>query len=304
METNRFALNENISAHDLADTFYPAWEGVIQDGGAVGFMCSCALRGRMRFAGSLLLLPPSRHLPFTILAFSTFADPSVNGVPMCGNELFETTLMKETWGLGSQTGGGSYVQSGAFAAGSLLCLHQPLPPPSPFPSPAPDCGAIENIASQFHYAANKTYAAAVALNAGTDVDCGDGFPSQLALAISMGLTTEDTLDASLTRTYTLQFLAGRFDPLEAQPYTAIPFEAIGSAANLALAEDSASQGLVLLRNDAELLPLAVGLKLALTGPFANDSSIAGNCAFRFTVGAEVEMRLLGYDFTTPTSFRL
>ena len=200
---------------------------------------------------------------------------------MCGNELFETTLMKETWGLGSQTGGGSYVQSGARprALGSVLALFspQPSPPHTPFHYPS-DCGAIENIASQFHYAANKTYAAAVALNAGTDVDCGDGFPSQLALAIEMGLTTEDTLDASLTRTYTLQFLAGRFDPLEAQPYAAISFEAIGSAANLALAADSASQGLVLLRNDAELLPLAVGSKLALTGPFANDSSIAGNCA--------------------------
>lgn len=215
METNRFALNENISEHDLADTYYPAWQGVIQDGGAVGFMCSY---------------------------------PSVNGVPMCGNALFETTLMKETWGLGLR--GGSYVQS--------------------------DCGAIENIASRFHYAANATYAAAVALNAGTDIDCGSAFPEQLPLAIEMGLTTEATLDASLTRTFTLQFLAGRFDPIATQPYMAIPFEAIGSPEILALAFESAVQGQVLLRNDAGVLPLTASQSFAVVGPFANLSSIAGN----------------------------
>ena len=67
-----------------------------------------------------------------------------------------------------------------------------------------DCGAVENIASAHHYSRNVTYAAAVALNAGTDVDCGNGLPAQLELAIKMGLTTESQLDASLTRTYTLQ----------------------------------------------------------------------------------------------------
>ena len=40
VESNRFGINENISAHDLADTYYPAWQGVIEDGGAVGFMCA------------------------------------------------------------------------------------------------------------------------------------------------------------------------------------------------------------------------------------------------------------------------
>ena len=217
VETNRFALDETISQHDLADTYYPAWQSVIEDGGAVGFMCSY---------------------------------PSVNGVPMCGNSIFETTLMKETWNLGLK--GGSYVQS--------------------------DCGAIENIAKTFHYASNATFAAAVALNAGTDVDCGSAFPQQLALAIEMGLTTESTLDASLTRTYTLHFLAGRFDSPSKQPFMSIPFEAIGSQANLQLAKESAAQGLVLLRNDNMLLPLspATAGVLAVIGPFGNDSSIAGN----------------------------
>ena len=218
VETDRFNISEVISAHDLADTFYPAWEGVIQDGGAAGFMC---------------------------------AYPRVNGVPMCANPIFETTIMKETFGLGTQTSSGSYVQS--------------------------DCGAIENAYKPNGYAKNLTYAAAFALNAGTDVDCGTSFPEQLNLAISLGLTTEATLDASLMRTYTLQFIAGRFDPLTKQPYAQIPFEAIGSAEHLALAAESASQGLVLLRNDRGLLPLTAGLHtLAVIGPFGNDPGVAGN----------------------------
>jgi len=32
VEQNRFARNENITQHDLSDTFYPAWEAVVEEG--------------------------------------------------------------------------------------------------------------------------------------------------------------------------------------------------------------------------------------------------------------------------------
>ena len=89
------------------------------------------------------------------------AYPAVNGVPCCADAYFMTQLMKDTWGMGSSHGGGSYVQG--------------------------DCGAIENIASAHHYAVNTTFAAALALDAGADVDCGNGFPGQLGLALELGL---------------------------------------------------------------------------------------------------------------------
>ena len=174
------------------------------------------------------------------------AYPAVNGVPCCADAYFMTQLMKDTWGMGSSHGGGSYVQG--------------------------DCGAIENIASAHHYAVNTTFAAALALDAGADVDCGNGFPGQLGLALELGLTTEQELDASLTRTYTLQMLAGRFDPPAAQPYMSIPFEAIKSPAHTALSFESGLQGMVLLRNEGGLLPLSASAKLAFIGP------AAGECA--------------------------
>ena len=52
--------------------------------------------------------------------------------------------------------------------------------------------------------------------------------------------------------------AGLFDPVRLQPYTRIPFEAINSEEAQARNLDAARQGLVLLRNEGGLLPLAPG----------------------------------------------
>ena len=52
------------------------------------------------------------------------------------------------------------------------------------------------------------------------------------------------LDASITRTLTLQFLAGRFDPLENQTYTQLTFNEVDSADSRALTADAAQQGMV------------------------------------------------------------
>lgn len=217
IENNRFGRNVNITPHDLSDTYYPAWEGAIEQGKASGVMC---------------------------------AYPSVNGVPCCGDEKFLNGLLRGTFGMGGPWGGGSYVQG--------------------------DCGAIENIYSRHHYVGSMPAAAATALNAGADVDCGSGFPNNLMPALLLNLTTEAVLDESLTRTYTLQMLAGRFDPLAAQPYASIPFEAIGAPEQLATGFESAVQGMVLLRNDKGLLPLRGGARLAVVGPLGNSTSLAGN----------------------------
>ena len=77
------------------------------------------------------------------------------------------------------------------------------------------------------------------------------------------------LDASMTRILTLQFLAGRFDPLANQTYTQLTFDEVDTPASRALTADGAQQGMVLLRNDENLLPLSPGLRLACIGPHCN-----------------------------------
>ena len=52
------------------------------------------------------------------------------------------------------------------------------------------------------------------------------------------------LDASLTRILTLQFLAGRFDPLENQTYTNLTFDEVDTAVSQALTAEGAQQGMV------------------------------------------------------------
>jgi beta-D-xylosidase 4 len=150
------------------------------------------------------------------------AYPALNGVPMCANAPLETVVLREQYGMGQAGGNGSYIQA--------------------------DCGAIEFIYDQHHYVDSYEEAVAVALNAGTDIDCGTTYPTYLGAAIAAGLTNESVLDASLKRTMYLHFMVGRFDPLELQPYTQIPFSELGSPAHAELSAEAAQQGMVLLRS--------------------------------------------------------
>ena len=63
---------------------------------------------------------------------------------------------------------------------------------------------------------NATMAAAVSLNAGMDLNSNTILPDNLDAAIKAGYTTEAVLDAALSRTLTMRFRAGIFDPLETQ----------------------------------------------------------------------------------------
>jgi beta-D-xylosidase 4 len=139
-----------------------------------------------------------------------------------------------------------------------------------------DCGAVSSMASANHYAQNDTYAAADALNAGMDINSERTLPTQLGLAIEMGLTTEAVLDKSVTRTLTLRMRLGLMDPFERQPLTRIGPDFIGNMEHLASASDASEQGNVLVKNDG-VLPLKMGLRLAVLGPLAAaDEALLGD----------------------------
>ena len=78
------------------------------------------------------------------------------------------------------------------------------------------------------------------------------------------------LDASLTRILTLQFLAGRFDPLEGQTYTELTFDEVDAASSRVLAAEGAQQGMVSL--------LRRCLQCASPLPAVNIRSIVGFAA--------------------------
>ena len=74
-----------------------------------------------------------------------------------------------------------------------------------------DCGAIHDIHKHHKKAKNYRAAAALAVNAGCDLNCG-GTYTFLESAVSKGLVTEATLDRSVQRLFEARIRLGMFDP--------------------------------------------------------------------------------------------
>ena len=128
-----------------------------------------------------------------------------------------------------------------------------------------DCGALKMISEP----KDKTASSAAALNAGTDLNCGAVFDGGLGAAIDSGATTEAKLNASVELSMGLLMRAGYFDPIEMVPYSALTPADVGTEASHQLAKEAALQGMVLLKNTQQALPLRTGKTTAVLGPLAN-----------------------------------
>jgi beta-glucosidase len=132
-----------------------------------------------------------------------------------------------------------------------------------------DCGAVEDVYSNHKLAPSRAAAAAAALRAGTDLDCGYAYRA-LAEALASGLVGDADLDRALVRLFAARFRLGLFDPPAMVPWSALGPEVIESAANLALAREAATRALVLLENRGAL-PLSERVRrVAVVGPTADN----------------------------------
>ncbi|KAK8061341.1 hypothetical protein PG994_007707 [Apiospora phragmitis] len=141
-----------------------------------------------------------------------------------------------------------------------------------------DCDAIKNVWNDHHYGASAADAAARSLNAGTDLDCGDFWPQNLAAALRANLTTEAALDRSLIRRYASMVRLGWFDAAADQPYRRLTWADVATADAKALALRAAVKGIVLLRNKGSVLPLGPApKKVAVIGPLGSATTqLQGN----------------------------
>lgn len=136
-----------------------------------------------------------------------------------------------------------------------------------------DCGAIEDIYKYHHLAQTPEEAAAKAVKAGCDLNCGITY-EHLFVALGNALLRESDIDRALLNLFETRFRLGMFDPPERVPYTRIPFQTNNSPANQALALEVARQSLVLLKNADGLLPLDKGVgRVAVIGPNADDELV-------------------------------
>jgi beta-glucosidase len=160
-----------------------------------------------------------------------------NGEPCCANTRLLRDILREEWGFKG------YVVS--------------------------DCAAIEDIYKGHRFAGSEAEASAVAVKAGTDLDCGKEYNS-LVKAVKEGLISEAEIDTALKRLMTARFRLGMFDPPELVPFARIPFSENDSPAHRALALRAARESIVLLKNERNTLPLDKAIKtIAIIGPNAD-----------------------------------
>jgi beta-glucosidase len=140
-----------------------------------------------------------------------------------------------------------------------------------------DCWAISDFYKASHFAKDATEAAAEALKAGTDLECGVDYKN-LVDAVKKGLLTEADINIAVKRIFTARFKLGMFDPDEMVPYAQIPFFVNCSDYNNTLSRWAAQKSIVLLKNDKNILPLSKDIKtVAVIGPNAdNFESLIGN----------------------------
>ena len=138
-----------------------------------------------------------------------------------------------------------------------------------------DCGAISDFWKKgcHEVSADDKSASAKAVRSGTDVECGGNYRS-LPEAVKAGQITQAQIDVSVKRLLKARFELGEFDPDEMVQWTKIPASVISSREHKQMALDMARETMTLLQNRSSILPLAKnGLKIAVMGPNANDSTM-------------------------------
>jgi beta-glucosidase len=208
-------------------------------------------------------------------AFSVMsAYNEVNGVPAAANPLLLKDILREAWGFKG------FVVS--------------------------DCDAVADIYSPHHWADSLARAAGAALVAGTDLNCGTTYPSQLGNAFAEGLVAQADIDTALSRVLRARFLLGEFSPAKDVSWSAIDASVIESKANAGLALNAARAAIVLLKNEGGLLPLdSKSLhSIAVIGPHASDVILGGYSGSpHHTVSAlgAIKARFVSTSVTVTTS---
>ncbi|WP_457100653.1 glycoside hydrolase family 3 C-terminal domain-containing protein [Microbacterium sp. P5_E9] len=111
-------------------------------------------------------------------------------------------------------------------------------------------------------------------------------------ALAAGLLTTDDIDVAVTHLLELRIRTGEFDG-DDDPYRGIDVDAIDLPAARELAREAATRSVVVLRNDAGLLPFASPARVAVVGPLADlvlTDWYAGTPPYAIGIGAALAER--------------
>lgn len=132
-----------------------------------------------------------------------------------------------------------------------------------------DCWALSDFHNFHKVTKNSPESAALALKAGTDLNCGTVYRDVMK-AIDQDLIDSSFVNTAVKRLMKARFRLGLFDPPDKVIYTKIPYSVNDSEKHRQLALATARKSIVLLKNDG-MLPLSVKLKrIAVIGPNADN----------------------------------
>jgi len=167
----------------------------------------------------------------------------LRGIPCCGSEFLEN-ILRNHWNFQG------YIVS--------------------------DCGAIQNFYEKNAHNMLPTpeESSAMAVKAGTDLNCGSVYARSLLNAVKKGLLTESEIDLSVKRLIMARMKLGEFDSETEVPFSGIPLSVVDGKEHQAIALDAARKSIVLLKNEKNLLPFSKKAKrVAVIGPNANNKEI-------------------------------
>ncbi|XP_050238847.1 probable beta-D-xylosidase 2 [Mercurialis annua] len=174
----------------------------------------------------------------------------VNGIPTCADPNLLKKTVRTQWGLNG------YIVS--------------------------DCDSVGVYYDKQHYTSTPEQAAADAIKAGLDLDCGPFLAVHTQAAVKKGLVNEAEINGALMNTLAVQMRLGLFDgEPSAQPYGKLGPKDVCTPAHQELALEAARQGIVLLKNKGASLPLSPRRhrSVAIIGPNSNASvTMIGNYA--------------------------
>ncbi|XP_061353199.1 probable beta-D-xylosidase 2 [Gastrolobium bilobum] len=149
----------------------------------------------------------------------------VNGVPTCADPNLLKRTVRGVWGL-----------DGYIVA---------------------DCDSVGVFYSNQHYTSTPEAAAADAIKAGLDLDCGPFLGLHTQDAVKKGLLSEADVNGALVNTLAVQMRLGMFDgEPSAHAYGNLGPRDVCKPAHKELALEAARQGIVLLKNSGPNLPLS------------------------------------------------
>jgi beta-glucosidase len=204
-EPLRHHFDARVGPRDLYETYLPAFEACVKEGGAVSVMG---------------------------------AYNRTNGEPCCASDTLLEKILRQEWGFDG------YVVS--------------------------DCWAIRDIYAHHKVVETAAQASALAVKNGCDLNCGEAYVALLE-AVDEGLISEKEITLAVERLFAARFRLGMFDLEGDVPYGQIAYQVVDSPAHRELALEAARQSIVLLKNEAGLLPLSKEVRsIAVIGPNADE----------------------------------